>query len=526
MQKIKYIAVVIALFSLAMCGVALIMMPTLVAADLIISMAVIMLVAVVLAREKIVRKPSKLIIFSIFLGLISIPLVTIVRVFGSFDVLSLVFHTQFGVEGTTLRGFELEIFASVFAVFAIILSGYVLGSISGLPRFFAIVSFAVLLTFNPALRFAWAYALHPEIESDLQFALREPEVKLEPEIRPDIIYIYLEGLERAYGRQDIFGDIYAPLNEYADKGVTFSNVRQIRGTGWSLAGIVATKCGLPLVPNGLRNRYGFQQQFEFLGDHLCLSTLTHRLNYQNAFVFGGVQAFGGMDHFLRTHSIFDVTDYAAMESQYPAAVFRDARSGPILDDALVFDAATRVYDRLIGSDQPILLTVETYGPHGKTSLLSGDCTASGQAETTSDVVAAIKCTLQSTQVFLDHVIATRGDRPTVVVLLSDHLNHDPALRSYFSIEERENTFIIFGVGYEPAFASAGMVVDRLASMVDVYPTVLAFAGLADPDVQAGLGRSLFGEAPTVIEEKGHQRLDRELFPNPGLSAAVWGATPE
>jgi hypothetical protein len=59
-------------------------------------------------------------------------------------------------------------------------------------------------------------------------------------------------------------------------------------------------------------------------------------------------------------------------------------------------------------------------------------------------------------------------------------------------------------------------------MIDVYATLLAYAGFASPNVKAGLGRSLFGDEPTLIDEKGFTVLNRNIFPNYVLSQALWG----
>ena len=63
---------------------------------------------------------------------------------------------------------------------------------------------------------------------------------------------------------------------------------------------------------------------------------------------------------------------------------------------------------------------------------------------------------------------------------------------------------------------------REATMMDIFPTILSFSGLAGRDAKAGLGRSLLGEAPTLLETKGFAQFTAELFPNPALSQAVWG----
>jgi phosphoglycerol transferase len=136
------------------------------------------------------------------------------------------------------------------------------------------------------------------------------------------------------------------------------------------------------------------------------------------------------------------------------------------------------------------------------------------------------CTLKDMVSFLDHVARSRGDRSTVVLLLSDHLNHDPAMGARFNDGNRQNTVIMYGLGLDSPLAPAGTLIDKPGSMPDVFPTLLAFSGLAGRDAMAGLGRSLFSDRPTIVEEKGIGRYNAELFPNPLLKTAIWDTAPE
>jgi phosphoglycerol transferase len=57
--------------------------------------------------------------------------------------------------------------------------------------------------------------------------------------------IYVESLEQGYSSKAVFGhDLLEPLNGL--QGSSFADYQQVPGTGWTIAAIVATQCGVPL----------------------------------------------------------------------------------------------------------------------------------------------------------------------------------------------------------------------------------------------------------------------------------------
>lgn len=494
---------------------------------LVASIVFSILVAVFFARRYVLHRPSRWLLLLMVSVVLTIPFVVIVRAFGEFDVLAFVFHAQFGIDGTTLAGFEYEVLEAVVAVLALALIGVGLGSIWQLQRLAAILASAVVLALNPAVRFAEEYLGAEAIDSNLHSEIRQPVIATVAETLPDIIVVYMEGLERIYADRDRYGDIYAPLERYAEGGVAFTQIKQVKATGWSLAGIVASQCGLPLLPNGFRNKYRFHEQVDFMSEQTCLSDVTHALGYNNAFVFGGEQVFGGMNHLFRSHEYHRVVDVHSIADLVPATDFEASRLTDfldmqfILDDAVVFDAAVSVHDQLLSEQMPFLLTVETFGPHGSSSVLSRNCTSSGRAQATGNVTAAISCTLTDMAPFLNHVARHRNGRPAIVVLLSDHLNHDVALSVRVPRNARSNTVILFPIGGATPPVPSGTTISRPGSMMDVYPSILAYAGLTELDGRGGLGVSLFGEEETLLEMKGMEQLNAELFPNVALARSIW-----
>lgn len=481
---------------------------------------VLLIIGLVAARSDLWKRPSWWVVVLAVAALVSAPFVALSRAFGSIDVMSLIFHIEFGTEGATLKGFEQDIREGFIPAALITFSIYAIWSLTRFGRWIFVAGAAALLIINPMSIHMLDYLSRPQVESDLHERLAAPVVA-EPETRPDVLLIYLEGLERTFNRSDLFGDVYAQMNAYEAEGLTFSNVMQVEGTGWTLAGLTATKCGVPPLSNGLRFHNKFHEQTDFLTSKTCLPDVLADAGYRNKFILGSDQTFSGKNNLLASHSFDHVLDRFEMETMYPPSEVEAALSDWVLDDEMLFETARRVYDDMIVDPSPIFMVIETFGPHGGSAILSRNCTPDGQATIWENVPDTVACTLSDMDPFIDHVRNARQDRPTLVFLLSDHLNHGTEISREMPEGERRNSAVMFGLGFDSPYLMPGTVNDRPASLMDLYPTMLSVIGFAGPDAKAGLGVSLFAEQETLVEEKGFDRFNLELFPNGPLAAAIW-----
>jgi phosphoglycerol transferase len=65
--------------------------------------------------------------------------------------------------------------------------------------------------------------------------------------KKNIVWIYAESLERTYLDTTIFPGLLPHITELEKKSLSFQNIQQSYGTGWTIAGLIATQCGVPLV---------------------------------------------------------------------------------------------------------------------------------------------------------------------------------------------------------------------------------------------------------------------------------------
>lgn len=82
-------------------------------------------------------------------------------------------------------------------------------------------------------------------DPDFTTYYKEPS-KTIPNPKLNLVYIYGESLERTYFNNDAFPELTPELGALKNEGLDFSNTMQLPGTDYTIAGMVASQCGIPL----------------------------------------------------------------------------------------------------------------------------------------------------------------------------------------------------------------------------------------------------------------------------------------
>lgn len=449
-----------------------------------------------------------------------VPMVTIARSFRRLDMVSLIFHTQMGVADAGVDGLETEILQAVLATLFLLVVFWALARLWGLGRKWVFAMAAYLLAINPVVAAIVLLATSTRPDIDLTEDLRFPVSSGEMAQPADLLMIYLEGTDAQFADPAIWGDAYAPLSEIAAGGLTFSRVGQMVGTGWSLAGMTATQCGLPILPRGLLYRANFHKSPDFMPMMTCLGDLMAEHGYYSAYVVGGPLEFGGLDLLFRTHGYSEAIGRDELIQRLPRSETNSAVIGWMLDDQLVFEYSADLHEKMASQPKPFALVIETMGPHGRKAFMSRNCAEDGRAQFSTDFDRVLRCTINDTAAFValarERQAALRPGRPLLVVLVSDHLNHNAELPTVGPEFAGFNTVILAGAGLP-----AGQVVSKPGAMIDVYPTILQAMDLSKPPFEAGLGRSLLSDAPTLVETYGLEELEPMVVLNRRLAKTVW-----
>lgn len=106
----------------------------------------------------------------------------------------------------------------------------------------------------------------------------------------NVVYIYAESLERTYFNP-AFPDLAPQLNQQMQSGLDFTATAQLPGTDYTIAGMVASQCGIPLFAPFEGN--ASSSLSSFYPQSLCLGDILKNSGYQNWFIQGADLRFGG-----------------------------------------------------------------------------------------------------------------------------------------------------------------------------------------------------------------------------------------
>ncbi|SMR71559.1 phosphoglycerol transferase [Aliiroseovarius halocynthiae] len=444
------------------------------------------------------------VIYWVFAGLFY-PWLVLRQYFGPVTVSAVIFHWGEGVEGGVTIASVLAHIAALILIAILLHAIYLFVAQSRWGNFLLLIAATVFLILNPVTRYAgekFRYWGKAELEGVRSFA-SDPIITAEPDTPRNLVIVLLEGLEATY-ENPMFGDAYAPLADLRDTATSFSNIRQFPMTGWSVAGLVASQCGYPTPPRGVRPTFLMvDKNLDFMSDRVCLGDILSKHGYQVEMLLGANAVFGGFEAFLNSHSFDRVTDLQGLKA------FGAADFGPWgFHDDEVFKAGLARIRELEQADAPYALSLFTIGPHGPYGYLSKVCRSDGMPDAVSDVLLAVECTGRLARDFIKEARKV-ADPSTLFVVMSDHLAH-PNVSAIGQLKtlERRNTVLFVNAGEE------GTVSDKPGTMLDVYPSILEALGFQLKGRKAGLGTSLFSNLKSFADgEDGlttQQRLRRDV----------------
>ncbi|MRX08408.1 sulfatase-like hydrolase/transferase [Pseudoduganella sp. FT25W] len=324
----------------------------------------------------------------------------------------------------------------------------------------------------------------------------------------NLILIYVESLEQGYAERKVFGhDLLAPLTDL--HGASFSSYEQVPGTGWTIAAVVATQCGVPLERVTLfdPNTQG-QVINNFMKNAVCLPDLLAEQGYRNVFMGGASTSFAGKDKFLNQHHYHEVY---GREEWIKSGVPESAMNGWGLYDGDLFSRAKTKLRELSASKQKFnltLLTVDTHEPEGH---LSASCAQRGFA----GFAGVITCTAAEVADFVRYAKDNGYLEDTNIVILGDHLSRkNPLTEQLEALPDRT----IFN-----SFISAEAPAPNRKQLLhfDLMPTILEFTGFSLADGRMGLGYSGFNAHPLQPPKDRFTDMDKSLMNHSDQYMALW-----
>ena len=323
----------------------------------------------------------------------------------------------------------------------------------------------------------------------------------------NIVWLYLESLERTYLDESLFPGLMPNLGSLEEESVSFTNVHQIYGTGWTIAGMVASQCGIPLVtPNGNKNSMSGMDQF--LPGAECIGDILDETGYDLNYMGGAILNFAGKGQFYQTHGFNRVEGYRKFVGTLDD---RGYKHGWGLYDDSLFTLAKQRFDELAARDKPFglfLLTVDTHHPYGT---IAKSCKDLIYQDGSNPILNTVHCADRLAGDFIRYVKGSKFFENTLFVVSSDHLAMRNTASKLLETGERRNLWMVFDESTSPR------KITGKGSTLDVAPTVLNLMG-ANID-GFGFGRDMMKDAPTLSESE--EPIDELLTRSRGYVSSLW-----
>ena len=323
---------------------------------------------------------------------------------------------------------------------------------------------------------------------------------LDPELNEDIvikdkkniIYIYAESMEGAFLDKSYFPGLLPNLVSLKSKALSFTNIDQVYGTGNTIAGMIASQCGVPLDSHGI-NTAGepFMPKLYCLGD--ILAENGYNLNYMG----GAYLEFAGKGNFYKTHGFKSVIGRKELVKTLDDKTY--VSKWGIYDDVL-FERALDKLQQVSRNEQPFgffLLTLDTHYPDNQPSR---SCKGVQYLDGGDSYLNAVHCSDIKISGFVNKIMQTDIFNNTIIVIASDHLNPNSQIFKDRGITDRRDMLMVLGKDIRPG------EIDRLATTLDITPTLLSL--LKTPISRNNLGTNLLSTEKTLISE--HDEISEML----------------
>jgi phosphoglycerol transferase len=302
--------------------------------------------------------------------------------------------------------------------------------------------------------------------------------------KKNIIYLYLEQFERTYFDESIFPGLTPNLKRLEGEAVSFTNIHSPKSTNWTIAGMVASQCGIPLlVPNYRGNSMSGMDLFLPLAN--CLGDILTKHQYDLNYLGGSNLDFGGKGKFYNSHGFKTVEGLQKLHK-----IVSNSSLSPwgLYDDDL-YKVLTERYNKLNGSENPFgifALTLDTHHPDG---YISNSCEGLIYQDGKNPILNAVHCADQLAGKFIDNLRLSPAYANTTLVVTSDHLALKNTATSMLEMGDRKNLFLIFDQDINPKKIS------KPGTVFDIAPTVLSVMGSHTKGL--GFGRNLFFESSLI-----------------------------
>jgi len=447
---------------------------------------------------------------------------------------SVIYHLKYGLKGSGYTEYHpLIIGVLIFIIFSIILSIFFykyISSFNNIRQFLIRFLLSILIVFailtNPLIKdiyklihFSQSSIVNKGIEfqidnipKDFEFVnnnyifdgYHHPKLS-KITIPKNIVVIYLEGVEETYFNQKTFPNLMPGLSEIKKNAIFFEGIKEVEGTNWTIAGMVASQCGVPLSSYAGNRMYGIDF---FLKGANCLGDILKQKKFYLEYMGGASLEFAGKGKFYKTHNFNQVNGREELHDK----IENGYKTGWGLFDDALFSLAINRFKKLYEKNSPFglfLLTLDTHSPIGHPSR---ECDQLVYKDGSNPMLNAVHCTDFLVTKLINQIQDFDINNNTLIVVLSDHLAMRNTATKLLNLNERYNLFIAL----HPRQQIKGNI-KRSATQFDISPTLLSLMGFNVPKL--GFGRDLLRSQKTLAEK--YHEIDNFINSHSNFYASLW-----
>ncbi|UTC77818.1 sulfatase-like hydrolase/transferase [Treponema sp. OMZ 799] len=323
-----------------------------------------------------------------------------------------------------------------------------------------------------------------------------------PKTKKNLIFIYLESVEAEASTTANPGvNLIPELSQLAEENISFSHndnlggQLQLAGTGWSMASLCCTHLGLPLtLPIGGNS---YENTKHFFNGAYGLGDLLKDNGYNLSFTMGADAEFGGLRALLTTHGNFNIKDLNYYRQS--GKVSKDYFVWWGIEDKKIIEYSKEELINLSNDGKPFMFSVFLEDTHSPGGYMDEDCNHLYQ----NQIHNVFSCTSKRVGYFVEWIKNQKFYNDTVIVILGDHLYMGGDLyNKKKTIYERHAYNVFINSAKTTKYSK-----NRAFATFDFFPTIVEALGIEYAGNGLGIGRSLFSNEPTLLEQYGERQLN-------------------
>ena len=333
----------------------------------------------------------------------------------------------------------------------------------------------------------------------------------------NLIYIYLESLEKTYFDQKLFPNLLPNLTALKKYGIELTNIKQVTDTGWTVAGMTANECGVPLSIDGEGNSMSGVDSF--LDSAVCIGDLLKSQNYNLSYISGTTANFAGVDKLYKSHSFDEVLDYYDLKFALKNPQY--INNWGMYDDTMFNILFNGFIDKSIKykkSGQKFAIYMATMDTHPPSGYISATCKQKDikYQDGKNQMLNALACSDYLISNFIKSVYNTKYGKDTTIVISNDHLSMKNDVYDLLKKGDRKDFVLIFN---PISKLKSIKKIDKPGSMLDIGATTLGALGF---EANIGFGVNLFSDEKSLLQKvNGVQNANKILKSSKDEIAKLW-----